>query len=264
MHIVVRSFFDENTSTFTHVVHSPEQPECAIIDAVLGYDSVTGASDTRLADEVKKYILANGLQLQWLLETHVHADHLSAASYLQGQLGGTIGISARVQEVRGALYGRFGPFEVEPYNYFFQHDESFAIGKIDACALAVPGHTPADIAFQIGEQLVFAGDTLFPPDVGTARCDFPGGDARVLFRSISRLLSLPGQTRLFMCHDYPPTERSPIAECSVAEQRKANIHVRDGVDEDTFVAMRTTRDKGLAAPRLFDPSMRANLGVGSV
>ncbi|WP_236614262.1 MBL fold metallo-hydrolase [Stutzerimonas azotifigens] len=261
MPATVRSFFDPATSSFTHVLHARGQAPCAVIDAVLGYDPASGRTDTRLADAVTTYIRTSGLRLDWLLETHVHADHLSAARYLRDRLGGRIGIGARVWEVRHALAGRYGPFDEEPYDHLFGADEPFRIGSLEIRALAVPGHTPADIAYQVDGQLVFVGDTLFPPDVGTARCDFPGGSARALYRSLRRLLELPPQTRLFMCHDYPPPGRAPVSECTVAEQLAHNIHLRAGLDEEAFVQMRTRRDATLAAPRLLAPSLRANLGA---
>lgn len=260
MSLDIRSFFDPVTSTFTHVVHAPGQAQCAVLDAVLGYDPVTRLTDTHMADEVKAYIQARGLQLQWLLETHVHADHLSAASYLRAELGGRIGISGRVMEVRCTLADRYGPFQQSPYDHLFATDEVFYIGPLRTQALAVPGHTPADIAYLVDDEVVFVGDTLFPPDVGTARCDFPGGSAKTLYRSIQRLLSLPAHIRMMLCHDYPPHHRALIAECTVAQQREGNIHIRDGISEAAFLAMRTERDGKLSAPRLLEPSMRANLG----
>jgi glyoxylase-like metal-dependent hydrolase (beta-lactamase superfamily II) len=260
MSLVIRSFFDPVTSTFTHVVHTSGQAQCAVVDAVLGYDPVTRLTDTQMADQVKAYIQTSGLQLQWLLETHVHADHLSAASYLRAELGGRIGISGRVMEVRCTLADRYGPFQQRPYDHLFATDEVFYIGPLRTQALAVPGHTPADIAYLVNDEVVFVGDTLFPPDVGTARCDFPGGSAKILYRSIQRLLSLPAHVRMMMCHDYPPHHRALIAECTVAQQREGNIHIRDGISEAAFLAMRTERDGKLSAPRLLEPSMRANLG----
>ncbi|QGZ30217.1 MBL fold metallo-hydrolase [Stutzerimonas stutzeri] len=263
MRIDVHSFFDAITGTFSHLVHSPDQRQCAVIDAVLGFDPANGHTDTRLADEIAAHIQTRGLQLEWLLETHVHADHLSGASYLRDRLGGRIGISEKVRDVCAALADRYGPFVTEPYDYLFGDDEALRIGDLSVRALAVPGHTVADIAYEIDRQMVFVGDTLFAPDVGTARCDFPGGNAKILYRSIRRLLALPPDTRLFMCHDYPPSDRRPLAECSVAEQRALNIHVHDGISEEAFEVMRKARDATLAAPRLLVPSIRANLGAAS-
>lgn len=263
----VESFFDAQTATFSHVVHGGQGTPCAIIDSVLGYDPKSGRTDTRAADAVGDYVRRQRLTVQWLLETHIHADHLSAAAYLRERLGGRIGASSAIRQVQQVFRGIYNlPVEycVEhgQFDHLFQADEAFAIGELRARALHVPGHTPADLAFQIEERLVFVGDTLFPPDVGTARCDFPGGCAAQLYRSIRRLLALPGETRLFMCHDYPPGARQPIAECTVAQQRAANIHMHDGVGEGDFVAMRSQRDAQLDMPNLLLPSIQVNIRAG--
>lgn len=263
----VESFFDAQTSTFSHVVHAGPGTPCAIIDSVLGYDPKSGRTNTQAADGILAYVQQQRLVVHWLLETHAHADHLSAAAYLRQRLGGRIGASEAIRNVQKVFWGIYNLpadycAEHGQFDHLFQADETFAIGELRARALHVPGHTPADLAFQIEERLVFVGDTLFPPDVGTARCDFPGGSAAQLYCSIRRLLALPGETRLFMCHDYPPSGRKPIAECSVAEQRAANIHMHDGVGEGDFVAMRSQRDAQLDMPNLLLPSIQVNIRAG--
>lgn len=263
----VKTFFDAPTSTFSHVLHAGPGTACAIVDSVLGYDPKSGRIDTRGADAIVDYVRSQRLEVQWLLETHVHADHLSAAAYLRGLLGGKIAASAaicQVQKVFLGIYNLADGYCVEPgqFDHLFQPDEDFRIGELRARALHVPGHTPADTAYRIEEGLVFVGDTLFPPDVGTARCDFPGGSAAQLYRSIRRLLALPGDTRLFMCHDYPPAGREPQAACTVAEQRAANLHVRDGIGELDFIALRSRRDATLEMPNLLLPSIQVNIRAG--
>ncbi|WP_197325512.1 MBL fold metallo-hydrolase [Ralstonia solanacearum] len=264
----IAPFFDSETCTMTYVVHAGPGTPCAVIDSVLDYDPKSGRTRTGSADRVAAYIEANALRVEWLLETHAHADHLSAAPYLRNRFGGRIAIGERIRVVQGV----FKPiFNLEPsfrldgsqFDHLFAADEAFRIGELEAKALAVPGHTPADMAYQVGDA-VFVGDTLFMPDVGTARCDFPGGDARTLYQSIRRLLDLPSQTRLYMCHDYPPAGREAICETTVAEQRRANIHVRDGVTEDDFVQMRTRRDATLAMPTLMLPSIQVNIRAGAL
>ncbi|MDC6178208.1 MBL fold metallo-hydrolase [Ralstonia solanacearum] len=264
----IAPFFDSETCTMTYVVHAGPGTPCAVIDSVLDYDPKSGRTRTGSADRVVAYIETNALRVEWLLETHAHADHLSAAPYLRNRFGGRIAIGERIRVVQGV----FKPiFNLEPsfrldgsqFDHLFAADEAFRIGELEAKALAVPGHTPADMAYQVGDA-VFVGDTLFMPDVGTARCDFPGGDARTLYQSIRRLLDLPSQTRLYMCHDYPPAGREAICETTVAEQRRANIHVRDGVTEDDFVQMRTRRDATLAMPTLMLPSIQVNIRAGAL
>lgn len=258
----IQAFFDAATSTVTYVVH--DGVTCAVIDPVLDFDPKSGRTATASADHVVAYVRDHGLQTAWLLETHAHADHLSAAPYLRGQLGGRIGIGAHIHAVQKSFAHVFGaPPRQAAFDHLFAPDETFAIGTLTATALHVPGHTPADMAYRIGDA-VFVGDTLFMPDVGTARCDFPGGSATTLYRSIRRLLDLPPATRLFMCHDYPPAGRGPGWETTVAEQRAANIHVRDGVTEEQFVAMRTARDATLAMPTLILPAIQVNLNAGEL
>ena len=230
----IQAFFDPATATVTYVVHEPAPGgACAIIDSVLDYDPKSGRTSTASADRVAAYVREHGLRTEWLLETHAHADNLEPQFQLDG-----------------SQFGRL-----------FADGETFSIGALTASAMHVPGHTPADMAYRIGDA-VFVGDTLFMPDVGTARCDFPGGDAHQLFRSIRQLLSLPDDTRLYMCHDYPPAGRDAAWQTTVAEQRRANIHVRDGITEDDFVAMRTRRDATLSMPTLILPAIQVNIRAG--
>ena len=262
----IQGFFDPATSTITYVVFDHDGGACAVIDSVLDYDPKAGRTSTASADRVVDFVRERGLTVQWLLETHAHADHLSAAPYLQEKIGGRIGIGSGIRTVQHAfshVFTRKGQQDGAQFGRLFEPDEEFAIGALTARALHVPGHTPADMAFQIGDA-VFVGDTLFMPDVGTARCDFPGGSAAQLYQSIRRLLSLPAETRLFMCHDYPPAGRGPVWEVTVAEQRASNIHVRDGVTEADFVTMRTRRDATLAMPVLILPAIQVNISAGQL
>ena len=265
---IVKSFFDPATWTISHVVHEKEGGACAIIDAVLDYDARSGRTRTTSADKLAAFVQENKLQVAWILETHAHADHLSAAHYLRGKLGGKIAIGAAITQVQ-TTFKRI--FNLEPgfqtdgrqFDRLLQDGETLAIGALQIRALSVPGHTPACMAYLTGDA-VFVGDTLFMPDVGTARCDFPGGDASALYRSVRRLLSLPPETRLFMCHDYPPEGRPPVWESTVAEQRAKNIHVHDGVSEEDFVKMRTARDATLDMPTLILPSVQVNIRAGEL
>jgi glyoxylase-like metal-dependent hydrolase (beta-lactamase superfamily II) len=263
---IVRPFFDPRTATVSYVVSDVATRMAAIIDPVLDYDFKSGHTDTRGADEILAYLRAEVLEVQWILETHAHADHLSGARYLQEQVGGRIAIGENIREVQATfkkIYNLERTFlpDGSQFDDLFADGETFDIGSLRARALLVPGHTPADMAYLI-DDAVFVGDTLFMPDVGTARADFPGGDARQLYRSIRRLLDLPGDTRMFVCHDYPPAGRSPAWESSVAAQRATNIHVRDGVGEEAFVAMRTARDATLEVPTLILPSIQVNVRAG--
>jgi len=264
----VKSFFDPDTWTVSHVVHEKGGAACAIVDAVLDYDAKSGRTRTTSADKLAAFVQENKLQVAWILETHAHADHLSAAHYLRGKLGGKIAIGAAITQVQ-TTFKRI--FNLEPgfqtdgrqFDRLLQDGETLAIGALQIRALSVPGHTPACMAYLTGDA-VFVGDTLFMPDVGTARCDFPGGDASALYRSVRRLLSLPPETRLFMCHDYPPEGRPPVWESTVAEQRAKNIHVHDGVSEEDFVKMRTARDATLDMPTLILPSVQVNIRAGEL
>ncbi|MCQ9377451.1 MBL fold metallo-hydrolase [Methyloversatilis sp. XJ19-49] len=262
----IEAFFDEATSTVSYIVLDRSTQACAIVDSVLDYDPKAGRTSTQSADRLIARVRELGARLEWILETHVHADHLSAAPHLRAQLGGQLGIGAHivtVQKVFGSLFNAGDDFarDGRQFDRLFADGDSFTIGSLTARALHTPGHTPACMSYVI-EDAVFVGDTLFMPDYGTARCDFPGGDARTLYRSVRRLLSLPPATRLFMCHDYPPGGRSPAWESTVAEQRAHNIHVHDGIAEDDFVAMRTARDATLDMPVLILPSVQVNMRAG--
>ncbi|MEP7004761.1 MAG: MBL fold metallo-hydrolase [Sphingomonas bacterium] len=264
---IVRAFFDEATFTASYVVHDPATSWAAIIDPVLDYDPAAGRTSYASADAIIAYIEHEGLKLEWLLETHAHADHLSAAPYLQAKLGGKLAIGRAilaVQQVFGKIFNAGIEFERDgsQFDRLFDDGDGFRIGSIEAAVLHVPGHTPADLAYVIGDA-VFAGDTLFMPDYGTARADFPGGDAATLYRSIRRLLSLPREARMFLCHDYKAPGRDVFAwETTIAVERDANVHVHDGVSEAEFVAMRTARDKTLGMPRLILPSIQVNMRGG--
>ncbi len=248
----------------TSVVYECRASACAIIDPVLDFDPKSGRTSTTSADRVIAFVREQELHVEWLLETHAHADHLSGAPYIAAQLGGQTGIGANIRKVRKSFSAVF-PHQagVEEFDHLFAPDEQFSIGRLQARALHVPGHTPADMAFHVGDA-VFVGDTMFMPDVGTARCDFPGGDAAMLFQSVQRILALPGETRLFMCHDYPPAGRGPAWETTVAAQRADNIHIHDGVCQSDFVRMRTTRDGTLAMPMLILPAIQVNLNAGQL
>jgi glyoxylase-like metal-dependent hydrolase (beta-lactamase superfamily II) len=265
--VVIKTFFDEDTFTATHVVSDPATSKAAIIDSVLDFDAPSGRTSTRSADQVVEYVKNANLDVEWILETHAHADHISAAPYLQERLGGTLAIGAEITHVQGVfgkvfnLDDRFKR-DGSQFERLFGDGETFKLGSVDAIALHVPGHTPADMAFVIGDA-AFIGDTLFMPDYGTARADFPGGDARTLFRSIKRLLTLPGETRLFLCHDYKAPGRDVFVwETTVAAQRGGNVHVHDGISEDEFVAMREARDATLGMPKLILPSIQVNIRGG--
>ena len=266
---VIEGFHDPVTGTVTHVFADPVWRRAAIVDPVLGYDARSGCTDTALADRVAGWIVEHGYGVDWILETHAHADHLSSAQHLKRRLGGRIAIGSRiceVQKVFAQLYN-FGPgFSADgrQFDHLFSDGDRFAVGNLEVVALWVPGHTPADLAYRVGDDAVFVGDTLFMPDVGTARTDFPGGDAATLYRSIARLLALPPQTRLFVCHDYPPPGRAPQWQTTVAAQRAANIHVHAGIDEAAFVAMRDARDRTLGMPALILPSIQVNIRAGAL
>ena len=263
----IAGFFDEATNTVTYVVHDPASGEGAIIDSVLDFEAASGRTSNGPADLVIEYVRRHELKIAWILETHAHADHISAAPYLQERLGGKLGIGReiiRVQEVFGKLFNAGTDFERDgsQFDHLFEDSETIALGAIEGIVLHVPGHTPADMAFIFGDA-AFVGDTIFMPDFGTARADFPGGDAAQLYRSIRRLLSLPDETRLFLCHDYKAPGRDEYAwETTVRQQREENVHVRDGVTEEEFVAMRTGRDRQLAMPKLIMPSVQVNIRGG--
>ena len=263
----IAGFFDEATNTVSYVVHDPQTKAAAIIDSVLDYEAASGRTSYGSADRIIEYAKTNALKVEWLIETHAHADHLSAAPYLQEKLGGKLAIGKeiiRVQDVFGKLFNAGTDFERDgsQFDHLFTDGETFRLGEIEASVLHVPGHTPADMAFVFGDA-AFIGDTMFMPDFGTARADFPGGDARQLFQSIRRLLTLPQETRLFLCHDYMAPGREEYAwETTVGQQRAENVHVRDGVTEDEFVELRTTRDAKLDMPTLILPSVQVNIRGG--
>jgi glyoxylase-like metal-dependent hydrolase (beta-lactamase superfamily II) len=264
---VIKAFFDQSTYTVTYVVHDAGTKCAAIIDSVLDFDPASSRTSFDSADEVIAYANAHGLKVEWLLETHAHADHLSAAPYLQEKLGGKIAIGEHivmVQNVFGKLFNAGTEFQRDgsDFDHLFADGDTFKIGMLEVTVVHVPGHTSACIAYVVGDA-VFVGDTMFMPDYGTARADFPGGDARKLYRSMRRILSLPDTTRLFMCHDYLPTGRTEyVWETTVAEERENNIHAHHGVSEDEFVKMRTERDKTLDMPRLILPSVQVNMRAG--
>ena len=264
---VVRGFFDEASFTASYVVHDPRTRKAAIIDSVLDFDAASGRTSHHSADAIIAYVEAEALSISWLLETHAHADHLSAAPYLQERVGGQLAIGGAitsVQKVFGEIFDEENDFDRGRvyFDHLFEDGECFDIGDIEAIVLHVPGHTPADVAYVIGEAL-FCGDTLFMPDYGTARADFPGGDARQLHRSIRRLLALPRETRLLLCHDYKaPGRDCYMWETTIGGQRDGNVHIHDGIDEEGFVAMRTARDATLAMPKLILPSIQVNIRGG--
>ncbi len=262
----VKAFFDEATFTVSYVVSDPQSTAAAIIDSVLDFDPKSGRSSTGSADRIIAYVAAEGLKVDWVLETHVHADHLSAAPYLKHRLGGSIAIGADVGLVQQAFKTVFNlkslAADGSQFDHLFSDGDTFGIGAVEAQVMATPGHTPACITYVIGDA-AFVGDTLFMPDYGTARTDFPGGDAHRLYRSIRRILALPPETRIFHCHDYKAPGRDTYAwETSVAAQRADNLHIHDGIEEDDFVALRRSRDKDLAMPLLILPAVQVNMRAG--
>jgi glyoxylase-like metal-dependent hydrolase (beta-lactamase superfamily II) len=261
----VKAFFDPQTWTYTYVVYESEGSACIVIDSVLNYDSKSGRIKTKSADEVIAFIQQHQLKLEWVLETHAHADHLTAAPYIQEKLGGKIAIGDHITTVQGVFKGVFNLDDLavdgSQFDVLIKEGEPISFGNLSFKALYVPGHTPACMAYEIGDS-IFVGDTLFMPDVGTARCDFPGGSASNLYRSIQSILKYPPNTKLYMCHDYPPNGRAPEYESTVADQKEANIHVHDGITEEQFVAMRTKRDAGLEMPVLILPSIQINIRAG--
>lgn len=265
----IKTFFDEPTNTFSYVVQDPTSNSCAIIDSVLDFDYASGSTDVASANAIIDYIKANQLTVEWILETHVHADHLSAAPYLHEQLGGKTGIGAMitvVQDTFGKAFNAGTEFarDGSQFDQLFNEGDRFSIGNLEGYVLHTPGHTPACLSYVIGDA-VFVGDTLFMPDFGTARCDFPGGDAKTLYKSIQKVLSLPEATRIFLCHDYKAPGRDEyVHETTVSEQRKQNIHVHEGITEEEFVKMRTERDATLSMPTLILPSVQVNMRAGEM
>jgi glyoxylase-like metal-dependent hydrolase (beta-lactamase superfamily II) len=266
---VVRAFFDEPTFTASYVAHDPRTRTAAIIDSVLDFDAAAGRTSTASADAIIAYVESEKLTVALLLETHAHADHLSAAPYLQDRLGGELAIGREITTVQrtfGKLFNAGTEFERDgsQFDRLFDDGDRFSLGELDCAVLHVPGHTPADMAYVIGDA-VFCGDTLFMPDYGTARADFPGGDARQLYRSIRRLLGLPAEARVFLCHDYKAPGRDAFAwETTIGAQKTGNVHVHEGVTEDAFVAMRTARDATLSMPKLILPAVQVNMRGGEL
>jgi glyoxylase-like metal-dependent hydrolase (beta-lactamase superfamily II) len=262
----VTAFFDEQTNTISYVVKDPASKACAIVDSVMDIDYAAGRIAYDHADAMIAFVKEHGLTCEWLIETHVHADHLSGAPYIQKQLGGKLGIGENitvVQETFGKVFNEGTEFQRDgsQFDRLFKDGDSYSIGSMRAFAIHTPGHTPACMTHIIGDA-AFVGDTLFMPDGGTARADFPGGDARALYRSTKRILELPGEMRLFMCHDYGPNGREIRWETTVGDERRHNIHVKDGTSEDTFVEMREARDATLDMPRLIIPSLQVNMKAG--
>lgn len=264
----IQPFFDVVTGTITYIVFDVPGGHAAIIDPVLDYDPKSGRTHTALADQVISFITQQKLAVDWILETHAHADHLSAAHYLKSKLGGRIAIGEHIKVVQNVFKGMFNlaaDFAVDgsQFDHLFTDNEEFNVGQLTARALFVPGHTPADIAYQF-DDAIFVGDTLFMPDVGSARCDFPGGNAEMLYQSVQRLFAFPDNTRLFMCHDYPPADRAPAWQTTVGSQRKNNIHLHNGVTQESFVQIRQARDATLDMPVLILPSVQVNIRAGEM
>lgn len=265
----VKAFFHEPSNTFSYVAWDPASAKAAVLDVVLDYDAASGRTSHAAADALVDFVQAQALTVEWVIDTHVHADHLTAAPYVQAQLGGTLAIGEHirtVQETFGTLFNAGGEFarDGSQFDHLFADGERYLLGQIEATAMHTPGHTPACMTHLIGDA-AFVGDTLFMPDYGTARCDFPGGDAAALYRSIRKILALPGATRIFLCHDYKAPGRDGFAhETTVAAQRAGNIHVHDGIGEAEFVAMRTRRDATLSMPKLLLPAVQVNMRAGQL
>ncbi len=265
----VQAFFDEASHTFSYVAWDPATANAAVFDSVLDYDAASGRTGHASADALIAFVRAQGLQVDWVIDTHVHADHLSAAPYVRAQLGGRLGIGEHIRDVQdtfGQLFNAGPGFSRDgsQFDHLFADGERYMIGGIEAVAMHTPGHTPACMTHLVGDA-AFVGDTLFMPDYGTARCDFPGGDARTLYRSIQRIFALPQETRVFLCHDYKPAGRDVfVHETTVGAERRDNIHVRDGIDEDEFVRMRSARDATLTVPALLLPAVQVNMRAGQL
>jgi glyoxylase-like metal-dependent hydrolase (beta-lactamase superfamily II) len=266
---LAKGFFDNATNTISYVVSDPGTKICAIIDSLLDYDPASGRTSTASADELIAYVREHYLKLDWIIDTHVHADHLTAAPYIKSQLGGCTGIGehiATVQKVFGEIFNAERSFHTDgsQFNHLFKDGEAYKVGDIDAHAIHTPGHTPACMSHVIGDA-VFVGDTLFMPDFGTARCDFTGGDAGVLYDSIQKLFAMPDDTRMFLCHDYKAPGRDKFVwETTVGDQKRSNIHVKTGTTREAFIAMRTARDQTLDMPTLILPSVQVNMRAGEM
>jgi glyoxylase-like metal-dependent hydrolase (beta-lactamase superfamily II) len=267
MTINIKTFFDQDTATFTHIASDPSTRNCAIIDSVLNYDQYSGRTNTKSADLVIAYVEQNQLSVEWILDTHIHADHITASNYLKEKLGGKIGISAKIKAVL-ALWvpifniGKDTKLDASQFDHLFVDGEVFKLGNIDVKVIHTPGHTPACSSYLI-EDAIFVGDTIFMPDIGTARTDFPGGSAATLYDSVKKILSLPEETRIFMCHDYPPEGRDVAWLTNVKEQKEKNLLLHDGISKEEYVAVRNKRDEGKAVPKLLLPSIQSNLRAGS-
>ena len=264
----VKGFFDDQTSTISYVVHDNIEKKCAVIDSVLDFDYSSGDIDYVNADKIISYVDQNKLNVEWLIETHVHADHLSASPYIQKKLGGKIGISEKISDIQnifGKTFNAGTEFQRDgsQFDKLFKDNDEYKIGNINCKVINTPGHTPACTAHVIGNS-IFVGDTLFMPDLGSARADFPGGDARQLYRSIQKILSYPDETRIFVCHDYPPSSREVKWSTTVGEQKENNVHVKTSILEDEFVKIREARDKTLNMPKLIIPSIQVNMRAGNL
>ena len=264
----IKGFFDDQTSTISYVVHDNIEKKCAVIDSVLDFDYSSGDIDYVNADEIISYVDQNKLNVEWLIETHVHADHLSASPYIQKKLGGKIGISEKISDIQnifGKTFNAGTEFQRDgsQFDKLFKDNDEYKIGNINCKVINTPGHTPACTAHVIGNS-IFVGDTLFMPDLGSARADFPGGDARQLYRSIQKILSYPDETRIFVCHDYPPSSREVKWSTTVGEQKENNVHVKTSILEDEFVKIREARDKTLNMPKLIIPSIQVNMRAGNL
>ena len=267
MTINIKTFFDQDTATFTHIVNDTESTKAAIIDSVLNYDQYSGRTSTRSADQVIEYVQETGLSVEWILETHIHADHITASHYLKEKLGGKIGIGSKIKDVLAFWIPVFNiskdtNLDGSQFDELFEDLEIIKLGDIDIKVLHTPGHTPACCSYLI-EDAIFVGDTIFMPDVGTARTDFPGGSAAELYDSVKKILSLPNETRIFMCHDYPSEERNVLSVSTVVEQKEKNILIHDGISKDEYIQTRNKRDKGKAVPKLLLPSIQVNLRAGN-
>ena len=264
----IKGFFDDQTSTISYVVHDNIEKKCAVIDSVLDFDYSSGEIDYVNADKIISYVDQNKLNVEWLIETHVHADHLSASPYIQKKLGGKIGISEKISDIQnifGKTFNAGTEFQRDgsQFDKLFKDNDEYKIGNINCKVINTPGHTPACTAHVIGNS-IFVGDTLFMPDLGSARADFPGGDARQLYRSIQKILSYPDETRIFVCHDYPPSSREVKWSTTVGEQKENNVHVKTSILEDEFVKIREARDKTLNMPKLIIPSIQVNMRAGNL
>lgn len=267
MTVIIKTFFDSDTATFTHVVSDLSTKKCAIIDSVLDYDQYSGRTKPESVEHVISYINEEKLSVEWILDTHIHADHITASHYLKEKLGGKIGIGDKIKDVLDLWVPMFNTFndtnlDASQFDHLFKNGEVFKLGNIDVKVIHTPGHTPACSSYLI-EDAIFVGDTIFMPDIGTARADFPGGSAATLYDSIKKILSLPDETRIFMCHDYPPEGRDVAWLATVKEQKEKNILMRDGISKEEYVMVRNKRDEGKAVPRLLLPSIQVNLRAGS-